>query len=276
MNASAKIKLIAADMDGTLLNGQKQISRQNIRALKTAAERGIHIAICSGRLCGDISLFALDAGLSHCHILSMNGAYCLDRPCGTPYVEHLLEPEALNACLEILGEHDITYGCFGQNRMVAMVSKNEVKTKYWGTQRGREGAPEYLDGPEALQETIARGVSKIVYLEQRAPERLVAIRSKLLRVPGVEVTASAENNLEVMPLGICKGIAVKELAERLNFSAENVMTIGDYDNDLSMIAYAGYGVAMGNASGAVKAAARYVTKSNLEDGVAEAIQRWAL
>ena len=79
-----------------------------------------------------------------------------------------------------------------------------------------------------------------------------------------------------MPQGVSKGRAVKELAEKMGIGPDQVMTVGDFDNDLSMIEYAGYGIAMGNATPKVKAAAKYVTLTNDEDGVAAAIRKYVL
>mgnify|MGYP000509024518 CR=1 FL=1 len=82
-------------------------------------------------------------------------------------------------------------------------------------------------------------------------------------------------NLELMPAGVNKGMAVAALAQRLGIGPESVMALGDYDNDVSMLSYAGVSVAMANASERARAAARYRTLSNDEDGVAHAIQRYA-
>ncbi len=87
---------------------------------------------------------------------------------------------------------------------------------------------------------------------------------------------SASHYLEILDKRVSKGNSVQHLAEQLGFSAEEVLAVGDHENDLSMLAWAGYGVAMGNAIDSVKAQAAYQTGSNREDGVAQAIQKWAL
>jgi Cof subfamily protein (haloacid dehalogenase superfamily) len=227
-------------------------------------------------LSGDSSLFALDAGLESCYILSLNGAYCLERPGAEAYASHTLSGEALHGCLKVLEEYDVTYGCFRWNQMVSMPSTRQVRQEYWGAHKDRPGAPVYSYGREALDQAIPQGIAKVVYMEDESMDRLEEIRQRLLLIPGLDVTSSWPDNLELMPKGVHKGAAVKELAERLGITAANVMAIGDYDNDISMIAYAGCGVAMGNASQAVERAAKHVTLSNGEDGVTEAIERFAL
>ena len=87
---------------------------------------------------------------------------------------------------------------------------------------------------------------------------------------------SAPYYLEILNKQVNKGQAVRILAEQLGITADEVMAVGDQENDLAMLSYAGYGVAMGNAIESVKQQARYQTATNAEDGVAQAIQRWAL
>ncbi len=270
------IRLIAMDMDGTLLNEEQLISKANQEALQAAVEKGVAIAICSGRLAGDSSLFALDAGLSTCRILSLNGAYCLDSPLGQAYHLQHMEDAAARQCIEVLSDYDITYACFQPGGATVIEGSALERKKTWGTYHDREGAPKYRKGREALAETLDQGICKIVYVEDNDLAMLEEIRRRLLPIEGLDVTSSWSNNLELMPAGVCKGVAVRELAGRLGLQAENVMTLGDYDNDLSMIEYAGLGVAMGNASEAVKKAAQQITLSNHEDGVAEAIRRYVL
>ena len=276
MHTKENIKLIVLDMDGTLLNHKHQISKGNVNALRKAAAKGIQIAICSGRLCGDISLYALDAGLDTCRILSLNGAYCLERPNGIPYASHTFARDTLESCLGTLTESGVGYSCFWGNRMVSTVEPHRIDQRDLPMHEMREGAPEFFSGREALERAVLQGISKILYVEEEDMKRLEKVREGLLTIRELDVTSSWGNNLELMPQGVCKGSAVKELATRLDIPAENVMAIGDYDNDISMIAYAGCGVAMANATRAVLREARHVTLSNAEDGVAEAIYRYAL
>ncbi len=270
------IRLIAMDMDGTLLNEEQRISPENVRALRDAAAAGIAIAICSGRPSGDSSVFAVDAGLDHCYIIGLNGGYCLEKPFGKPYAQHQLRPETLEKALHVLGQFDVTYACFQQNRIIVMESPHMTQKKNWATHREREEALEYLYGLPALDRLKAEGINKIVYVEDRDPAQMERIRQLLLPIPGMDVTSSWEDNLELMPSGVNKGFALRELAGKLGLAASQVMALGDYDNDIPMLTYAGFGVAMGNASEAVKRAARYSTGTNAEDGVAQAIDRYAL
>ena len=270
-----QIGLIAMDMDGTLLDSRQRISRENLRALKQARAKGVALAICSGRLPGDIAVFGMESGLEDCAILSLNGAYCVRSPLGEAFANHVLPNAALEAAVGILRKAELPFGCFAQNRLVIFEGAVPVKDAFWGTHTQGPCAPEYLYGDEGLKRVRPAGVNKLLCLagDEAALE---SVRRRLADVDGLEVTSSWELNLELMPAGTGKGSAVRELAEGMGLSARQVMAFGDYDNDESMIAYAGLGVAMANATQSVKNAAKLVTLSNDENGVACAIDRYVL
>lgn len=271
------IRLIALDMDGTLLNEEGEIPQENIHALFAARDKGIHLAICSGRLPGDAGCFASDAGLDDSFILGLNGSYCLDKPNGSPIFIRYMEDKAVEACLHILEAESVTYSTFGRNHIaISRPFRTGRELENWGSHIERKGLLEYSYGMDGINRQRALGTNKIVYIEREDPERLKHIRQQIMLIPHLEVTSSWDNNIEIMPSDINKGIAVKELAGRLNLSAEQVMTLGDHDNDVTMLAYAGYGVAMGNASPDAMAAAKYVTGDNNACGVAQAVWKYAL
>ena len=270
-----QIGLIAMDMDGTLLDSRQRISQENLRALKQARALGVKLAICSGRLPGDVAVFLLESGLEDCAILALNGAYCLRRPLGETFANHVLTDAALEAAVRILRDARLTFGCFAQNRLAILEGAMAVEDETWGTNTAGPHAPEYLYGEEGLEKARLTGVNKLLCVA--GDEALLAdVRRQLAGVPGLDVTSSWKLNLELMPSGIGKGSAVRELAQSLGLTARQVMAFGDYDNDESMIAYAGLGVAMANATQGVKNAARLVTLSNDENGVAWAIDRHVL
>ncbi len=265
------------DMDGTLLNERRAVSRENAEALREAARRGVHIALCSGRMTADLSCFALDAGLTDCHILGLNGACCLERPDAAPPCDiHLMDASALARCADVLHEGGMTFACFQPNRVIICDGAEPRNDLMWGGNLERANAPEYLHGWDEIKRHLPEGMCKLVCIANARSERLSVIRARLLPIPGLSVTASWSDNLELMPEGVSKGSAVRELAQRLGVPRESVMTLGDYDNDLPMIEYAGWGVAMGNASERVRGAARYVTLTNDQSGVAHAIRKLAL
>lgn len=269
------IRLIAMDMDGTLLNNHQQISPGNLQALHQARDAGIHLAICSGRLPGDIAAFAVESGLTDCALLSLNGAYCLGGPGKAAFANHVLDRDVLERLHEILAVSGMTYGFFGQNTIAVFEGCVTLADAYWFSHMEGPYAPKLLHGESGLQALRETGVNKMMCIAD-SQQHMDEVLKQMQAFPQLDLFMSWPLNLEIMPHGVGKGRAVAELASHLGLTASQVMSLGDYDNDLSMISYAGLGVAMGNACQAVKDAAKRVTLTNEEDGVAYAIRHYAL
>ena len=271
-----RIGLIALDMDGTLLDERQRIPRANIEALKAAEDRNVHMAICSGRNPRDISFYASDAGLSKCAVLGINGSCCLEAPHREPYAVRYLAADVAARAVETLLRHRITFACFQQDRVLVVPLDSRVQKREWGTYVARGKADAYEFGEATLARRLGEGICKIACVDAEDSHRLSAVRAELTADEGLQVTASWSTILELMPQGVGKGTALRELAERLHVPRESVMALGDYDNDLDMIEYAGFGVAMGNATERVRQAAQAQTLSNLACGVAAAIRKYVL
>lgn len=270
------IRLIGMDMDGTLLNENRQISPETMQALHAAADRGVKLAICSGRAPNDSSYFASDGGLNDCAIIAINGACSLMAPHQPPYSVHMLTPEAAGQVGELLLAAKVTFGAFQPEHVLVVQNEDKVQKLNWGTYVDRGKPDAYRYGEEAFRAHMGEGLCKFVYIDYPGSPRIAELRTELVKIPGLSITSSWADNLEIMPEGVGKGPALQELAERLAIPAEQVMAIGDFDNDLDMLAYAGLSVAMGNASERVRKVAREHTASNRENGVAKAIQRFVL
>ncbi|MBC8016730.1 MAG: HAD-IIB family hydrolase, partial [Sporomusaceae bacterium] len=115
--------------------------------------------------------------------------------------------------------------------------------------------------------------SEIIY---RDPALIDEMRNELKKITQLEIVDSSKYNIEITRKGVSKGKAVEMLAILYNVKREEIITIGDSENDISMIEYAGLGIAMGNASDRVKQAADYVTDSNDNEGVANGINKFIL
>lgn len=274
------IRLIATDMDGTLLiHGTKGIPEPNLLALRQASARGVHVALCSGRMPEDMSFFASDAGVN-AHILSLNGSYCLDVPHGCCVSSRTMRKEDVEALCQTFNRFSgLHFELFSGNDLVI----NAVPSEDWeinvGTNLRRPGGHTHIYSSlaEGLTKIASRGVHKMVVVDEAMSGVLETIRGEIARsMPGVEVSSSWCNNLEIMACGVNKGAAVAALAKRLGLSMDQVMTLGDHENDIPMLACAGVGVAMENATPGAKAAAKYRTLANDRFGVAEAVRRFVL
>lgn len=274
------IRLIVMDMDGTLIYTPcLEIPPVNAAALREAADRGIHLALCSGRLPDDAGLFAVHAGLPM-HILALNGTCRLDAPLGRIIASEMLSPALLARLIPALQDTGLVLGLFRENELLIShppVSDAEL-TRCWGTHAlSPEGRCVVHIGTDMLPDMIRRGVSKIVLFDPAMSGRLPALGEKLqAQFPETEITTSWINNLEINPRGVNKGTAVAALADDLDIPMSQVMAIGDNDNDLPMLTCAGYSVAMGNATPAVRSSAAYTTLPCTEHGVAQAIRVLAL
>lgn len=273
------IKLIAMDMDGTLLlDGGKGIPADNIAALREAHQAGIHLALCSGRVPDDMGFYALDAGVPM-HILALNGTCVMDGPLGSILRSDHIADDAARRITAIIREEPVHYGIFSDHALFISTPMSEKLLKLiFGDNILREGSRTRITFETAdVEELLTQGVNKFMIFTDNAPETLQALRERIERdIPGVDVSSSWHNNLEVNASGANKGVALRALADALNIPLSQVMAIGDNDNDLPMLQAAGVSVAMGNASPAVRAQANYLTLPNHACGVAAAIRAIAL
>ncbi|MFA9456984.1 Cof-type HAD-IIB family hydrolase [Halalkalibacter sp. AB-rgal2] len=241
------IKLIAIDMDGTLLNKEHQISNENRNAIKAAQDQGIHVVINTGRT--RMTLDPLIENLSlNSYLITVNGSEVWDDSL------ELIERKTLDSDLVEymwrLKEKHQTY-CWAasvDNVWREVFPAEDIHSHEW-----MKFGFDIED--DRIRELIYEDLSKLGTLE---------------------ITNSSPTNLEINAIGVNKAKAIEFVCHKLGFTLENVMAIGDSINDLAMIQEARMGVAMGNAQEVVKEAANWISSSHEEDGVAKAIQTWCL
>lgn len=270
------IRLIAMDMDGTLLTSSpRTIPPENIEALRMAASQGVHLAIASGRLPDDAGFFALDADLPM-HIIALNGSTVMERPLGSILESHYIDASTSLRILSLLEEGQFCYSLFSDHDVIHCHSQGEV-IPLLGTHLLRPGSRTRLECDVSLAFARHDRASKFVITCEEHPEQLLSLRRKLeAEAPLAEVTSSWVNNIEINPIGVNKGSALTALAASLGIPMSQVMAIGDNDNDISMLRAAGYGVAMGNATPAALEAAGWLTLPCQQFGVAAAIRALVL
>lgn len=272
-----RIKMIGLDLDGTLLTDKKEITSRTMQALRAAIDRGIIVLIATGRpLTGIPEEIRAIPGMRYA--LTSNGAKVMDVLENRVVEEHLLSAELAEKALEICGKYDtlqevyydgISFAPEDMRDRIPIYHKNPNMWEY--IQKTRVWKQDILQ----MVRGSRQGLDKIQILFADMEERTRAWR-ELSEVEGLELVGSLGYNIEINAAGVNKGTGLVSLGRRLGIKREEIMACGDGDNDTLMLREVGFGVAMANAEEEVKKAADYITLSNEEDGVAQAIEKFAL
>ncbi|GFP74163.1 Cof-type HAD-IIB family hydrolase [Clostridium fungisolvens] len=273
-----KYKLICLDMDGTLLSSPSTISEENRNAVLQAYNKGIKIAITTGRLFTSAKYYADLIGIK-VPIVASNGAYVREKDREEVIYKSSLNDDQLRRIYEVIKKYDLltyfnTHDTLISESVVGESHGYKVNNKELPEER-RIKFDEGTDFKEAFKRHEGE-ILKAICVEEADIDRLMKAKAELRQYKDLEVVSSWTNNFEVMNAGTSKGNAVKNLAEMLGIKQEEIICIGDSENDLSMIRYAGLGIAMGNAPDEIKKEADYVTDTNVNSGVAKAIEKFVL
>ena len=262
-----KYKLVAIDMDGTLLTNGKQITIEAKSDLINAYNKGIIICICTGRGFPAIKKFVDELDINIPLIL-YNGSRVRMSKDSSLLLNRTIESNVAMEVYKIINDNDGTC-CFWKNDQCYFNKENEY-TEYY-----RKLTTINLNIINTIDNDLFSDINKFIWFG--SVEMLEKVQTKLLvEVLGINYFKSHTNLLEIVPLGVSKGNILKCLSESLGIHQEEVIAIGDDDNDISMIKFAGLGVAMGNAKDSVKKVADYITLTNEENGVGKVINKFIL
>lgn len=274
---SRTIRMIGVDLDGTLLNSEKQLTAYTREVLKKAIEQEVAVVVATGR-----PFSGVPDELKHFpgirYALTANGARILDMQKQKVVYENLLSVESSEKVIDILRKHHAIHEFFVDG--VGYMNEDGLKNVYAYFEDPHMA--EYLqstripvkDVKEKLQ-TMKCEVDKLQGIFRNQKDKEEALE-ELITLSGIVVTAAMDNNLEINKEGTNKGLGLLQLGKSLGISREEIMACGDGGNDVEMLKEVGFAVAMANGSDPVKKAADFVTVSNDEDGVAKAIERFVL
>ncbi len=274
MNKSTALpySIIALDLDGTLTNSEKIISPRTFDALMKAQREGVRLVLASGRPTFGIAALANQLQLADYggYVLSYNGGRIIDWCEKTVIFSQVVDPKLVPILYDFAEKAQLPIVTYLPEAILA--SKNEGE--YLAEEARINGMPVVIAQnfvEEAMQ--IAGGSTK--FLIPGEPELLIQLESEMKAALSeqMEVFRSAPFFLELPPKGIDKAQSLQRLLTHLGLERETLMAFGDGFNDLSMIQFAGQGVAMANAVEEVKSIADFVTTSNEEDGIAHALEQ---
>ena len=280
------IKLIASDMDGTLLNHNHKIPKENVELINYAKNQGIEFVVATGRAYYE-ALPALNEENISCDVISFNGGIVYDKNGNIISITPMI-PKDLYYTIEILKSFDISYQLYTKNTIYTRSIETDINA-YIDLIRsnGYEPDVEHLRA-EAQQKLDLGYITEVdnieLYLneEENPPIKIIAISNNITKLENatkllsanknISVTSSGANNIEIMHKNATKGEALKEIAKIYGINLKNTVAIGDNLNDQAMLDIVGYSVAMKNGNKILKEQAKYVTeKTNSEGGVADTI-----
>lgn len=268
------IKLIATDLDGTLMSGDHlTVSPRTVAALQAAHDRGVCLAIATGRTLDFIDHVTAQVPFVD-YVIYSNGAAVYDRKNDAHICQQLIPPKAVQRILQTLAPQPLYYNVYWDGGMYL----EEARLPYYNSDSLPHAVLEQYMAKAHREENLLdkadKGAESIAVYDLN-PEQANWVRS-VLEGEGLEVVSSLPNELECTAPGANKGAALAGIARQLKIEPKQVMSFGDAGNDCPMLAFAHYSFAMENGAPECKAAARYRAEANTADGVAKAIEQYVL
>ncbi|MBN7772030.1 Cof-type HAD-IIB family hydrolase [Clostridium aminobutyricum] len=271
------IKLIALDLDGTTLNSLGKLSDVNRQALNAATANGVHVVIATGRVRSALPEDILNvSGIEYA--ITSNGAAITDLRKEKVVYQNCIASEAITGVYELLSQYPfmveifLNGKAFVEKHIYDNIDKLGFTPKHTNyikqTRLPYENVLTYMVQNRSIIENI-----NINFANQ---EDRIMMRERLKQLHKVTITTSFDHNLEIGGETTSKADALRNLCTTLGVNEREIMACGDSPNDEVMMSVAGLPVAMGNAKPSVKEISKYITGTNDENGVAQAIHKFVL
>lgn len=273
-----KYKMICIDVDGTLMGHKRVISEESKRVLRDAHKNGTEIVITTGRPYNNAANISKKIGIE-APVIAANGAIIRDKYTDKIIYECPFSEEVCRSLIEKIKSHKVIAQFYTTDKIFCNTFIGMVFDKIFTT-RGAEKEfmmkVKWIKSYKNLLKVLLSNSSKILkcVVIEANKEKLRLFREDILQIEDLDCFRSGGRALEIISKDVSKGNAVKRLASYLGYSRDEIICIGDNENDISMIEFAGLGVAMGNAIEEVKEIADYVTDTNVNDGVAKVVKKF--
>ena len=289
-------KLVAIDLDGTMLNNYGEVLEETKNTLREAIKKDKEVIIASGRSIDSIMTIANEIGIKN-YIIAGNGAVIYDIKENKNIYEKYISKNKIMEIMKICDENNIFYNIYTNKTIVTTKLKCNVLYYYKENLKKEESKRTSLTIVENISDYIKHmpedeSILKIMICDE---DQMVfnSIMKKLRTIENVEVLEVSHMSRKIIKQGsedisieyyytevsmenVDKWYAIEYLINKLNIDKEEVITIGDNVNDEKMIVNAGMGVAMEQSTPKIRDIAKYVTKNNNEDGVGEAVKKFML
>jgi len=262
------IRLVALDLDGTLLDDHKKIPDQTVETIQQVVQLGIHVTLASARPLCSILPYARQLNIQ-IPVIAHGGAYVTDVNEKNVKLKHTMDAAKSRELINMFQEHDYYIKVYcGDTLYVQEVTEETLEySRIFGVPHKAVGRKQLT----ALNETPLR----IVLFD--VPQRINHARTLLEPWQSdFSLSLDADTRLEIAAGPVNKGAAVRTICNELGISMANVMAIGNEGNDIEMIRAAGLGIAMGNACDELKQYAADITKANTDLGVQYALKKYIL
>lgn len=283
-------KLVAIDLDGTMLNKYGIVTDKTKEAIQKAKEAGIEVIIASGRPIDSIKQIAKDIKIEK-YFISGNGAIIYDISKSEIIYENTLKKQKVLDIIKICEENSIYYSIYTEKEIIAKSLQCNVLYYHKENAHKEETEKTHIHLVEDMYDYVANTEDKIIKITVCDNDQVIfkSVLRKLKEIDEIEVLDISHMSRKVIKQGteevtieyfyteisaknVDKWTAIEILKEKMNIKTEEIVTIGDNINDKKMLENAGLGIAMGQSHPAIKEIADKVTKTNDEDGVAQALE----
>ena len=288
-------KLITIDLDGTLLNKYGEVTEYTKNIIKKTTDKGVLVVLASGRISESVLTIAKEIGANKYYI-SGNGSVLYDMQKDEIIYENYLNKEKVLEIIELCDKNSIYYNIYTENAVLAKsLNYNVAFYNYENTKKSSDKKTDINIVDDMYKYIKNSNINKFLKITICDESKIVfsSIIKKIKNIEDIDVlevshmsqkkikTGTKEVEVgyfytEVSSKNVDKWYAIEKVMEIENIKKEEVMALGDNNNDIVMIKNAGLGVAMGHSNNEVKKVADYITENNNEDGVAKAIEKYVL